>query len=167
MIDPDFTVLPSGFDENGLTAAGPAELAGKLVEGKCLWVAKTHPEDTVIGCDTVVDCDGEVFGKPKNMDDARRMLTALSGREHLVHTGVCICRGSEKQCSVTTTAVRFYPLSAEQIEAYIATDEPYDKAGGYGIQGTAALFCEGIRGCYYNVMGFPVSAVARMLTKFE
>lgn len=163
----DFTVLPSGFDESGLTAPTPAELAGRLAEGKCLWVAEKQPEDIVIGCDTVVDFEGQVFGKPKDKEDARRMLTALSGNDHWVHTGVCIRKGAHQEQAVVSTRVRFFPLTEEEIEAYISTDEPYDKAGGYGIQGKAALFCEGIEGCYYNVVGFPVSQVARMLKKFE
>lgn len=167
MIQPDFTVIPSQFDEDGLTAQTPALLAQRLAEGKCLWVAENHPEDLVIGCDTVVDIGGRVLGKPKDRQAARQMLTALSGTEHRVHTGVCIRKGSQQESCVVTTTVRFWPLSEQEIEAYIATEEPYDKAGGYGIQGHAALFCEQIRGCYYNVVGFPVSKVARMLKKFE
>lgn len=167
MINPDFTVVPSAFDESGLTAENPAALAQKLAVGKCGDVAAAHPKDIVIGCDTVVEFEGQVFGKPKNKEDARRMLTALSGAEHQVHTGVCIRSGEKEEALVATSVVKFYPLSREQIESYISTDEPYDKAGGYGIQGTAALFCREIRGCYYNIMGFPVSRVARMLKNFE
>lgn len=167
MICPDFVVEPSSFEEAGLTAETPALLAGLLARGKCLAVAKDHPEEIVIGCDTVVDCGGEVFGKPAGKEDARRMLTALSGADHWVHTGVCIQRGEQREESVVSTKVRFYPLTEEEIEEYISTEEPYDKAGGYGIQGHAALFCEGIEGCYYNVMGLPVSKVARMLKNFE
>ncbi len=167
MIRPEFTVLPSGFDESGLTAESPAELAQALARGKCRWVSEKHPEDLVIGCDTVVDFEGQVFGKPKDKADARRMLTALSGADHWVHTGVCIRKGAHEELAVVSTRVRFFPLSPQEIEEYISTDEPYDKAGGYGIQGKAALFCQGIEGCYYNVVGFPVSQVARMLKNFE
>lgn len=167
MICPDFTVVPSEFDEKGVTAQTPALLAQALAEGKCSWVAQRCPNDIVIGCDTVVDFNGEVFGKPVDRQDARRMLTALSDADHWVHTGVCIRRGQQTESAVVSTRVHFYPLTSQQIEDYIATDEPYDKAGGYGIQGKAALFCKELEGCYYNVVGFPVSKVARMLTKFE
>ena len=167
MICPDFIVKTSSFDESGVTAQTPALLALALARGKCQAVAQDHPEDLVIGCDTVVDFNGQVFGKPKDKEDARRMLTALSGADHWVHTGVCMQKGGHLEESVTSTRVRFYPLTAEEIEQYISTEEPYDKAGGYGIQGHAALFCEGIEGCYYNVMGFPVSKVVRMFQKFE
>lgn len=166
LIDPSFTVCTSEFDEEAVTADSPAALVLALAQGKCRAVAAAHPNDVVIGCDTVVDFEGQVFGKPRDKEHARSMLAALAGADHFVHTGVCICQGEHTECFVATTRVRFYPLSKAQIEAYIATPEPYDKAGGYGIQGTAAVFCQEIEGCYYNVMGFPVSRVARALGKF-
>lgn len=162
-ITPDFTVITSDFDESALTAPTPRQTAENLAFGKCMVVAGQHPTDTVIGCDTVVDFGGQVFGKPKDVQDARRMLKALSGADHYVHTGVCIWQGGRSKTFGVTTRVRFFALSDEQIETYIHTDEPYDKAGGYGIQGAAALFCEEIEGDYYNIMGFPVSRVARAL----
>ena len=166
MICPEFSVITSEVDESAITAPTPAETALALATAKCRAVAKEHPEDVVIGCDTVVDCGGKVFGKPKDKEDARRMLKALSGSDHYVHTGVCVWHEGESHTFTATTRVRFFPLSDEQIEAYISTDEPYDKAGGYGIQGAAALFCEEIEGCYYNIMGLPVSRLARLLQKF-
>ena len=162
-ITPDFTVITSDFDESSLPPAAPKATAEALAQGKCMAVAAQHPQDTVIGSDTVVECDGQIFGKPEDRADARRMLQALSGADHYVHTGVAIWHQGSCQVFSGTTRVRFYPLTLEQIEAYIATDEPYDKAGGYAIQGAAALFCEEIQGCYYNIMGFPVSRVARAL----
>ena len=128
-------------------------------------VAARHPEDIVIGCDTVVDYAGRVFGKPKDHEDALRMLRALSGAQHHVHTGVCIAFPGGEERFTVTTKVKFYPIEEAQLEAYAATGEPYDKAGAYAIQGGAAAFCEGLEGCYYNVMGFPVSRVARALAK--
>ncbi len=167
MIVSDYTVLTSDVDESAIVGDTPAETAGKLAEAKCLAVAKEHPDSIVIGCDTVVDWNKTIFGKPKDRADAVRMLTALSGTTHKVHTGVCICQGEKKELLVCTSEVEFYPIDPELMQRYVETDEPYDKAGGYAIQGTAALFCKEIRGCYYNIMGFPVSRVAQMLKKFE
>ena len=163
MIRPDFQVITSEFDESALPPCAPKTTAERLAEGKCRAVAAQHPDDTVIGSDTVVEFDGQVFGKPKDKEDARRMLRALSGADHYVHTGVSIWHDGSCHTFSATTRVRFYPISEEQIEAYISTEEPYDKAGGYAIQGTAALFCEEIEGDYYTIMGFPVSRVARAL----
>lgn len=162
-ITPDFTVLTSAFDESTVTAPTPRDTALALARGKCLAVAAQHPADVVVGCDTVVEFAGQVFGKPHSREDARRMLTALSGADHYVHTGVAIAQNGGCETFAVTTRVRFFALSEAEIEAYIATDEPYDKAGGYGIQGAAALFCEEIEGDYYNIMGLPVSRLARAL----
>lgn len=165
-ITPDFTVLTSEFDESTVTAPTPCGTAAALAKGKCLAVAAQHPEDIVVGCDTVVEHEGAIYGKPHDKEDARRMLTALSGADHYVHTGVCIAAPSlpgGHECFAVTTRVRFFALTEAEIEAYISTDEPYDKAGGYGIQGAAALFCELIEGDYYNIMGLPVSRLARAL----
>ena len=161
----DFTVCVSDFDESAVTAPTPAQLVEQLAIGKCLAVAKQHPDAVVIGCDTVVDCGGKVFGKPKDKEDARRMLKALSGSDHYVHTGVCVWHEGESHTFTATTRVRFFPLSDEQIEAYISTDEPYDKAGGYGIQGPAALFVESIEGDYNNIFGLPAAHVMQEAKK--
>lgn len=165
LITKDFTVETSRVDEAAITAPTPAKLAQALADAKCRAVAARHPEDIVIGCDTVVDYAGRVFGKPKDHEDALRMLRALSGAQHHVHTGVCIAFPGGEERFTVTTKVKFYPIEEAQLEAYAATGEPYDKAGAYAIQGGAAAFCEGLEGCYYNVMGFPVSRVARALAK--
>lgn len=167
MIDPDFAVITSEVDESAITAPTPADTALALATAKCKAVAKDHPEDVVIGCDTVVDCGGKIFGKPASRADAVDMLHALSGKAHQVHTGVCVCQGDVCKHFVATSTVRFYPIEEAAIQAYVDTPEPYDKAGGYAIQGTAALFCEGIDGCYYNIMGLPVSRLARLLKEFQ
>ena len=159
----DFTVCVSDFDESAVTAPTPAQLVEQLAIGKCLAVAKQHPDAVVIGCDTVVDVDGTVFGKPHDAEDAKRMLRALSGREHRVHTGVCICRGRRAAATVETTVVHFSPIAEDDLCAYVRTPEPYDKAGAYAIQGHAALWCAGIEGCYYNIMGLPVHRTAQLL----
>ena len=162
----DFTVCVRDFDESAVTAPTPAQLVEQLAIGKCLAVAKQHPDAVVIGCDTVVDVDGAVFGKPHDAEDAKRMLRALSGREHRVHTGVCICRGRRAAATVETTVVHFSPIAEDDLCAYVRTPEPYDKAGAYAIQGHAALWCAGIEGCYYNIMGLPVHRTAQLLREF-
>ena len=163
----DFMVCVSDFDESAVTAPTPARLVEELARGKCLAVSAQHPGAVVIGCDTVVDVDGAVFGKPADRDDARRMIRVLAGRGHLVHTGVCIAAQGRELCFAATTKVVFGALSDAEIEAYIATDDPYDKAGAYGVQNGAAKFVAGIEGCYFNVMGFPVSRVYNALKELD
>lgn len=160
-----YRVEPSRVDESRITAPDPAALAGALAAAKCADVAARHPGDVVIGCDTVVDCGGRVFGKPADAAAARAMLAALSGRTHAVHTGVCIRCGAWQESFVVTSRVRFFPIPAAEQEAYVHTAEPYDKAGAYAIQGRAALWLDSIEGDYYNIMGFPVSRVAAALRR--
>ena len=162
----DFTVCVSDFDEAAVTADTPAHLVEQLARGKCLAVARQHPEAVVIGCDTVVDVGGEVFGKPTDPEDAKRMLRALSGATHAVHTGVCICCGSHTESFVDSCQVTFFPISEQEIAAYTATQDPYDKAGAYAIQGRAALWLDHIQGDYYTIMGLPVSRTVRLLGRF-
>ena len=162
----DFTVCVSDFDEDAVTADTPARLVEQLARGKCLAVAKEHPGSVVLGCDTVVDVNGEVFGKPHSPDDARRMLRALSGATHYVHTGVCVSDGTRTESFVDTCKVTFFPLSEEEIERYAATEEPYDKAGAYAIQGRAALWLDRIEGDYYTIMGLPVSRTVQLVERF-
>ena len=166
LVTPDFTVKVSDVDESAITAPTPAGLAKALARAKCLAVAETEPEALVLGSDTVVEFEGEVFGKPKNRQDAQRMLQALSGKRHYVHTGVCMAQGDHIENFVVSSAVDFFPIEEADLQGYIDTKEPYDKAGGYAIQGHAAVWCKGIEGCYYNIMGLPVSQVAQSLKKF-
>ena len=166
LVTPDFAVKVSDVDESAITAPTPAGLAKALARAKCLAVAETEPEALVLGSDTVVEFEGEVFGKPKNRQDAQRMLQALSGKRHYVHTGVCMAQGDHIENFVVSSAVDFFPIEEADLQGYIDTKEPYDKAGGYAIQGHAAVWCKGIEGCYYNIMGLPVSQVAQALKKF-
>ena len=166
LVTPDFTVKVSDVNESAITAPTPAGLAKALARAKCLAVAETEPEALVLGSDTVVEFEGEVFGKPKNRQDAQRMLQALSGKRHYVHTGVCMAQGDHIENFVVSSAVDFFPIEEAELQGYIDTKEPYDKAGGYAIQGHAAVWCKGIEGCYYNIMGLPVSQVAQALKKF-
>lgn len=167
LITPDYTVVTSDVDESTLFADTPARLAQSLAAAKARAVAAQHPGDLVFGFDTVVDCGGEVFGKPADEADAVRMLRALSGRAHKVHTGVCLCRGGRAASTVETTIVHFAPIEEADLLAYVRTPEPYDKAGAYAIQGHAALWCSGLEGCYYNIMGLPVHRAAQLLRQFQ
>ncbi len=162
----DFEVCASDFDEHAVHAAAPAALAEALARGKCLAVAAARPGAVVVGSDTVVELDGEVFGKPADAADAARMLRALSGRTHRVHTGVCVSDGVRAESFVDSCKVTFFPISEEEIERSIASGEPFDKAGAYAIQGQAALWLDRLEGDYYTIMGLPVSRTVRLLERF-
>ncbi len=122
----------------------------------------------VLGADTVVEIDGEILGKPASVQAARTMLQRLSGRSHQVLTGLVMIRLPDgvAQMEVERTGVRFAPLAPEEIDEYVATGEPLDKAGGYGIQGFGGRFVEGVEGCYFNVVGLPLARVYRILKEF-
>ena len=147
--------------EPGLTGGALAEM---LALHKAREVAQSAgADDIVIGADTIVCLEDTVFGKPHDAEDAARMLRALSGRAHTVYTGVAVIRGGETRTHAEATTVRFRPLTDAEIAGYIATGEPMDKAGAYGIQGKGALLVSGIDGDFYNVMGLPVCALGEML----
>lgn len=165
-ITDEFAVIPSEFEESvpdGLDADSVPEF---LAVKKALDVAKSRPDDLVIGCDTVVICDGEILGKPKDKCDAFRMLCTLSGRNHKVVSGVCLCLKGKTMSFSQTTDVSFYSLKEEDIIKYIDSENVLDKAGSYGIQDGAALFVEGISGDYYNVVGFPIARLRLETEKF-
>lgn len=163
----DFLIRPAQGEELADPNLDPGGLVEALSRQKALEIsASADPEDLIIAADTVVAVDGQVLGKPHSIQQAREMLSALSGREHTVYTGVTVCRGGQILTQHETTAVRFRPLTAQEIDAYIATGEPMDKAGSYGIQGRGALLVEGISGDYFNVVGLPVCRLGRMLTQF-
>lgn len=161
-ITEDFTVKSAAVDETLPAGITPAEAVLYLSAVKAAPFA--NEGDTVIGADTVVAIDGTILGKPRDEADSRRMLRLLSGREHSVFTGVTILRGGEKDSFYVQTRVKFFPLSEEEIERYIRTGEPADKAGAYGIQGYGSLLVEEIHGDYFNVVGLPVSALNRHLS---
>lgn len=163
-----FRVVPSDVEERLEGSLDARSLALKLASEKAEAVAVRHPEAIVLAADTVVCCDGEILGKPADWRDAARMLQLLSGRTHEVSTGVVLrreCTGQERK-EVVTTRVTFRRLSQEEILGYLATGEPFDKAGAYGIQGYGALLVEGIEGCYSNVVGLPLAKVGEMLREF-
>lgn len=160
---PEFEILVSGCDEFVPKGTPAEKVPAILAEQKALAVAKLRPDDIVIGSDTVVVLNGEIFGKPKSEAHAHAMLKALSGKKHFVYTGVAVAEKGEVRSFVQKTEVEFYELSDETIEKYIATGEPMDKAGAYGIQGKGSVLVKGIVGDYFNVMGLPVAETARFL----
>ncbi len=163
----DFQVSAPNVDETVEPGLSPAEMVEELSLRKARAAAeKAGPEDLVIAADTVVALDGKVLGKPRDWEDAFAMLSALSGREHRVYTGVTVLRGEEAATGHEETTVAFRALEPGEIRGYIATGEPMDKAGAYGIQGLGALLVSGIRGDYCSVVGLPVFRLARMLADF-
>jgi septum formation protein len=162
--------MPSGLDEIFDLAMTPPENAMRLAHAKAVDVARKVEEGIVVGADTIVVLDGEYLGKPSNHSDAVRMLGLLSGRTHAVVTGISIVdRPTNK--SVTEhekTSVTFREIPSEEIEMYVSQGSPMDKAGAYGIQDDyGAVFVSRIEGCYYNVVGLPVSRFHRMLQEFS
>lgn len=131
----------------------------------CIFQKNGYENDIVIGCDTGVFVDGKMLGKPKNREDAENMLKLLSGRQHKVITGCCTVKNGVAKSFSNVTLVEFFELSDSEIEEYIATGEPFDKAGAYGIQGKGSLLVKKIDGDYFNVVGLPVSELNRILKK--
>lgn len=163
----DFTVLVPHAPEHWDPALSPEEGVAAISREKARAAAALcAPEDLIIAADTMVFLDHQRLGKPAGQADAFRMLSALSGREHVVCTGLTVCRGRRAVSQTERTAVRFRTLTGPEIRAYIATGEPMDKAGAYGIQGRGALLVEGITGDFFNVMGLPVLRLARVLRDF-
>lgn len=163
VITPDFEIIPAVGEERADKTLPPDKYVCELARHKAEEIAEQHPQDTVIGADTVVAVNGEILGKPRDEADAKRMLCLLSGTEHHVYTGVCIISGDRKNVFAEDTIVRFFELTDKEIDDYTATGEPFDKAGAYGIQDLGALLVSGITGDYYNVMGLPVGRLAREL----
>lgn len=146
----------------------PAEYARRCAEEKALAVSRQTPHMLVLGADTVVAVGRSIIGKPTDEEEACRILSKLSGRSHRVHTGIAVAHRGEIIASETvSTRVRFRRLSPSEIQAYVATREPLDKAGAYGIQGRGALLVEEIDGCYYNVVGLPLSRAIQLLNTAE
>ena len=157
-------VRPSDIDESRIPGESPRRYVNRLAAEKA-GAANPSEGEIVLAADTVVVVDGEIFGKPEDTDDARRMLCALSGRDHVVITGICLVGGDESIIDDEETRVHVLPLEDEDIAAYIASGEPMDKAGAYGIQGLFSKYVERIDGCYFNVVGLPVSLVWKHLSR--
>lgn len=155
-----FTVAEPAVDEAAHAAQSPMGTAKAVAHAKAAQISGIVPDALVIGCDTVVALGAETLGKPRDEDDARAMLTRLSCRRHQVHTGVSLFFPDGTHTDFCeTTQVNFATIPFAEVERTLKTPEPYDKAGAYGIQGWAARFVTSIDGCYYNVMGLPVSAI--------
>ena len=157
-----FTVRVADIDEAMDPGKPACEEVARVSRQKAEAVSR-GADDIVIAADTIVVCAGKVLGKPKDQEDARQMLTLLSGRDHQVMTGMTVLRGDRVVTCTEITDIHFRPLSQKEILRYIATGEPMDKAGSYGIQGGAALFAEKMVGDYYNVMGLPVCRLGQIL----
>jgi septum formation protein len=161
-----FRVHPVPVDETPQANEAPAALAQRLAEEKAAAVfqlAQLPPHAVILGADTVVVCGDAILGKPEDEHDAFRMLRMLSGREHQVITGVCLIADGQTQTAQETTRVTVTPLSDAEIRTYIASREPFGKAGAYAIQGMASQWIPRVEGCYFNVVGLPLARVAAML----
>src|SRR4051794_27646812 len=163
LIGIEHQVLPSNIDETMRPRETPRRHAQRLAREKASAVAKRNPDAVIIAADTIVVIDGKVLGKPADFEDARRMLSMLSGREHMVITAVAVGRGGKLRSSIEEVRVRFRKLRGDEIDAYIATSEPMDKAGAYGIQGYGATIVERVDGDYFAVMGLPLQLLVRVL----
>lgn len=162
----EFEVCVKEVDETVPEGTEPVEAAKLTASKKAAAVAESHAEDIVIGADTIVVANKKILGKPKDKADAAAMLRMLSGIEHEVVTGVCIIGGRKTETFARVSRVKFYELTDEEIESYVATGEPVDKAGSYGIQGRGCTLVEHIEGDYFNIVGLPVAEVVRRIKKF-
>lgn len=168
----DFEVKESGFDESSIKKASPKSLVKALSEGKCQEVFNNlSGKRCVIGADTVVCYKNEILGKPKDGNDAKRMLNLLSGNTHKVLTGVCVMITDEESITkisfVSSSNVTFNKLTKQEIEDYVETGEPSDKAGAYAIQGLAGKFVQKISGSYHGIVGLPIAQLYKILKEEE
>jgi septum formation protein len=169
MLGYNVKTIVSDVDEDAITADTPSLLASKLAHAKALAVANDVGETDlpIIAADTLVEINGEILGKPKSEADARRMLKMLSGEPHYVHTGISVIMNG-KEINLTDSAkVFFREIDQDELDAYIESKEPFDKAGAYGIQGKAGAFVERIEGDFYSIMGLPICAVTKALKELN
>ncbi|HLR51313.1 MAG TPA: Maf family protein [Candidatus Avamphibacillus sp.] len=162
-----FSIRKPDVDESKITMSDPMERVKQLAELKSNVTPLLNKDEVILSADTVVSYDNEILEKPKDKVDALRMLSLLSGSTHEVFTGVTIRSADRKITFAEKTEVDFWPLSSSEMDRYIATGEPDDKAGSYGIQGAGAMFVKKINGDFYNVVGLPVSRVIRELREFS
>ncbi len=158
-----FEVIPAHIDETRQASEDPAAYVQRLALEKAQAIHALHPDAFVLGADTTVEIDGHALEKPTGRADAERMLRLLSGRPHHVHTGLALLSTLDKRTHLETTSVTFSPIDETELQHYLDTGEPYDKAGAYGIQGYAARWIPRIDGDYFNVVGLPLAATVRLL----
>jgi septum formation protein len=159
----NFRAVASNVAEVRKPGESPIAFVTRLAREKAEDVAVGFPGRVVVGADTIVVCDEEVLGKPADAADAKRMLTLLAGRTHQVMTGVCVVSGENVESAVEVTMVQMLTVSAREIDEYVASGEPMDKAGAYAIQGGAGRWIPRIQGCYFNVVGLPLALTTAML----
>jgi len=164
-----FKTIPAHVDEDYIEGESPRKHVERLSHTKAFAIAKKYPNAWVLGADTIVVLDRLILGKPKNKTQAKEMLKKLSGREHKVFTGFAVTQVASKvsHSDVVQSTIKFKKISAAELEWYIACDEPYDKAGGYAVQGKGAYFIKSILGSYTNVIGLPLCEVLETLKKLE
>lgn len=160
----EFTAVPVSVSETYLHGTPPMQIVEQLASRKAQAAAKQHPQDVVLAADTIVVYKGRILGKPKDGEMAKTMLKLLSGNVHQVYTGYCVISGRKLFSGHEVTSVEFYTLTKEEIDRYVASGEPLDKAGAYGIQGKGALFVKRIDGDFYNVIGLPIAKINRILS---
>ena len=161
----EFEVIPSGVEENFVKGESPQGHVIRLAEAKARQVGSKYPERWVVAADTIVYINGSLLGKPDNRQEALEMLRCLSGQEHWVLTGFAVCHLAKGKADkeAVQTAVKMKKLDPVEMEWYVQTGEPFDKAGGYAIQGIGSFMIESIRGSYTNVVGLPLCELIRML----
>ena len=163
----DFSVLPADINED-ITETNPKKYVKKIALMKCKAIDKEiYTNNLIIAADTTVYFNDKIYSKPKDETDVIEFLTQLSGKTHIVYTAVAISYQKTVLCEVASSFVRFKTLSLTEILDYIKTNEPFDKAGAYGIQGYGSQFIENIKGCYFNVMGFPINVFLNMIEKIN
>jgi septum formation protein len=159
------TVMPADIDETVMPHEEPVPHCERLAREKAHTLAVQHPDAVVIAADTIVVLDGAILGKPADVADARRMVKLLSGRSHTVHTAIAVARDGHTESAVESVEVTFRALSDDEIAAYVATGEPMDKAGAYGIQGWGATIVERVNGDYFSVMGLGLRRLIDLLAR--
>ncbi len=163
MIGLNYVIETSGEEEVQPHGLPPAEFVKTLALQKAQPVADLHPEDCVIGADTIVYLEGDILGKPHTPDVAKAYLSRMQGKQHVVFTGVAVLKNGKVDVRHCETTVTFAPMTPREIDAYVATGEPLDKAGAYGVQGPGGIFVERVEGNYFNVIGLPLPMLYNML----
>jgi septum formation protein len=164
MIGLDYSIETSGEEEVQPHGLPPAEYVKTLALQKAQPVADLHPNDCVIGADTIVYLEGDILGKPHTPEVAKAYLTRMQGKSHVVFTGVAVLKNGIADVRHCETKVTFAPMTEREIDQYVATGEPLDKAGAYGVQGPGGVFVERVEGNYFNVIGLPLPMLYKMLT---